>query len=120
MMERLANGSGISAPDDQLFVPTFIDDIAGAVDVLLEKQASGIYHIVGSTPISPFGAAKEIAAVFGFDAKLVTPTTFTSYFAGRAPVPQKAVLSGEKAKKLGIVMHGFADGLREVQKQEKV
>ena len=35
MLERLLAGTEVIAPADQLFVPTFIDDIAFAVDALL-------------------------------------------------------------------------------------
>jgi dTDP-4-dehydrorhamnose reductase len=117
MMERLQSGQTVTAPPDQLFAPTFIDDIAAALRVLVRLGANGIYHIVGN-PLSPFEAASIIAEVFGYDRTLVTKTTFADMFAGRAPVPQYAALKNDKIKALGVIMHSFDEGVREVKKQE--
>lgn len=118
MLERLRNGQDITAPTDQLFVPTFIDDIAYAIDTLMTREASGIYHVVGSQALSPFDAAQTVARVYGCNASLVKPTTFSAYFTGRAPVPQYAVLKIDKLQSLGVVMHGFDDGLQQVKTAE--
>jgi dTDP-4-dehydrorhamnose reductase len=117
MLERMRDGQQVAAPEDQLFAPTFIDDIAAALSVLVRLGASGIYHVVGS-PLSPFEAAKIIAEVFGCDAKLVQKTTFAEMFADRAPVPQYAALKNDKIKALGVEMHSFREGVAEVKKQE--
>jgi len=120
MIERLGIGGEIVAPDDQLFVPTFIDDIALAIDKLVTGNAYGIFHVAGSEPLSPYAAAKTVAKVYGLDESLVKPTSFASYFAGRAPVPQKAVLRIDKIRALGVDMHSFSDGVIEVKRQEAV
>lgn len=119
MMERLESDQLVTAPTDQLFVPTFIDDIAAAIDKLITADASGIYHVVGSSAISPFNAARAIARIFNLDETLIKPATFASYFTGRAPVPQYAVLTNDKIAKLGISMRSFHEGLTEVKRQER-
>lgn len=118
MIERLETGGEIVAPDDQLFVPTFIDDIAHAIETLVTRNSSGIFHVTGSQSLSPFEAALTVAKAYGLNEALVKSTTFASYFSGRAPVPQKAVLSGDKLRALGVVMHGFTDGVEETRRQE--
>lgn len=118
MLERMQSGGDIVAPTDQLFVPTFIDDIAVAIDKLLSTEASGIYHVVGSQAISPFDAAKSIARTYGCDDALVKPTTFADYFMGKAPIPQYAVLANDKVTSLGVVMRGFDEGIRAVKSLE--
>lgn len=118
MLERLMSGQEIAAPTDQLFVPTFIDDIASAVDALISANARGIYHVVGSQAISPFDAAGTIARVYGYPETLIKPTTFSQYFAGRAPAPQYAVLANEKIRALGVTMLGFDDGMTRVKQLE--
>jgi len=117
MLERLQEGQTVTAPDDQIFTPTFIDDIASALRALVSLGASGIYHVVGSS-LSPFDAAAIIAEVFGCDMSLVQKTTFAEMFAGRAPVPQYAVLKNDKIQSLGVKMHTFEQGIAEVKKQE--
>jgi len=118
MLERLTNGQEIVAPTDQLFVPTFVDDIARSIDALISAHANGIYHVVGSQAISPFDAARTVAHIFGQREDLVKETSFAAYFSGRAPVPQYAVLTNDKIQSLGVVMRGFRDGVAEVKKQE--
>lgn len=107
----LKQGQSIQAPIDQLFVPTFIDDIAGAIEVLINNNASGIYHVVGSQALSPYDAAKKIAAAYDLDASKVRETSFEEFFRGRAPRPKRAVLKSDKIDKLGITMHSFDEGL---------
>jgi len=119
IMERLQSGQDVLAATDQLFVPTFIDDIAYAVRVLITVSASGIYHVVGSTALSPYAAAREIAEVFQLDTSHVKSTTFRTMFADRAPVPQYAGLKNDKISSLGVSMRTFEDGLKEAQKQEQ-
>lgn len=112
IVETLENRQSVLAATDQVFVPTFIDDVALALEKLIEKNASGIYHVVGSQALSPYEAAVRIAEVFGFDSSLVGKTTFREYFEGRAPRPQRAVLKNDKIAKFGIEMHSFDEGLK--------
>jgi dTDP-4-dehydrorhamnose reductase len=119
MLESMQTGQTVKAPSDQIFTPTFIDDIAAALRVLVRLGASGIYHVVGS-PISPYKAAGVIAKIFGYDKALVQKTSFAAMFAGRAPVPQYAALKNDKIKSLGVGMHAFDDGMREIKKQESL
>lgn len=119
ILERLRNGQEVTSPTDQLFVPTFIDDIATAIRALVGARASGIYHVTPSAGISPFDASLAIAKTYGCDMNLVKPTTFQEFFAGRAPVPRFAVLSNDKIVKLGVSMHEFASGIAEMHRQEQ-
>ena len=118
MMERLESGQSVTGASDQLFVPTFIDDIAEALKVLIKTNASGIYHVVCAPALSPYEAGLVIADIFGYDKNLVQKGTFAQMFAGRAPIPQYAALKNDKITSLGIHMHSFAEGLEEVKKQE--
>ncbi len=116
--EKLTTGEHIASPSDQLFIPTFIDDIARALKILMEQNASGVYHVVGSNALSPYDAARKIARAYGLDETLVTATTFSAYFAGKAPRPLQAVLKNDKITKLGVKMKTFEEGLEEIKKQQ--
>ncbi|MCL4529231.1 MAG: NAD(P)-dependent oxidoreductase [Chloroflexi bacterium] len=118
ILERLTSGQDVTAPADQLFVPTFVDDVAAALRTLVSVNASGIYHVTSGSVISPFEASKIIAQTYGCDTGLVRPTTFAAYFEGRAPIPQYAVLLNNKITKLGVSMHDFRGGIKEVYDQE--
>ena len=120
MLERLQTGQLITAPSDQVFAPTFIDDIVCAIEVLIPLDAHGVFHIVGSNPLSPFDAAMEIAHIYGLDTQFVKKTTFADMFRDRAPVPQYAALSNAKVTALGVTMRSFSEGVSEMKRQEDV
>jgi dTDP-4-dehydrorhamnose reductase len=120
ILERLESRQTVIAPTDQLFTPTFVDDIAYALRALIQADTSGIYHVVGSSGLSPFDGATLIAQIFGYDTALVKSSTFKEMFASRAPAPQYAFLKNDKIRRLGISMRTFAEGLTEVKKQESV
>ena len=115
IIDRLVHRQTVTAAQDQILIPTFIDDIAVALQKLIEHDASGVYHVVGNQALSPFDVAQKIASVFGFDSGLVVPTTFDKYFEGRAPRPFHANLKNAKITKLGVVMHSFDEVLPRVK-----
>lgn len=118
MLEQLRSGQRITGATDQLFVPTFIDDIAHALPKLMSINAIGIYHVVSSPALSPYEAGLAIADVWRYDTNLVQKTTFATMLAGRAPAPQYAALKNDKITSLGVIMHSFIEGIKEVEKQE--
>lgn len=115
----LSQGKRVLSPNDQLFVPTFIDDIAHALVSLVRFDAAGIFHVVGSLALTPYDAAQTIAKTFGYDPALVVPTTFKEYFRGRASRPFRAVLKNDKISEFGIHMSTFHEGLKIVKEQER-
>jgi dTDP-4-dehydrorhamnose reductase len=118
MMDRMREGQSVAAPTDQLFTPTFIDDLAFAIDKLIAVGGSGVVHAGGSAAISPYDAALEIAKIFKYDEKLVGKSTFAEYSKNRAPYPQYAALKNNTLEAMGVVMRGFGEGLAEVARQE--
>ncbi len=117
ILSRLREQKTITAITDHIITPTFIDDIANAMDILIQKKAMGIYHVVGSQYISPYDAAIRIARMFDFDESLVQKTTRNMYFLGRAPRPFNLSLSNATIQKLGITMKTFEEGLEIVKFQ---
>jgi dTDP-4-dehydrorhamnose reductase len=115
IMQRLVDGLPVSAPDNQLFLPTFVDDIARAIDALVKSDAQGIYHVVGSGGLSPYAVAQKIATVVGVDPSVVGKTTFEEFFKNRAPRPQFANLSNKKVSALGVHMSTFDEGIATIK-----
>lgn len=109
--DELRHGESIKTPTDQLFVPTFIPDIATAIGHLVHKNAHGIYHVVGDEAFSPYEAALEVARIIGASDTLIQKTQFALYFDKRAPRPFHVVLSNDKIKKLGLNVTSFRHGL---------
>jgi dTDP-4-dehydrorhamnose reductase len=118
MKNRLSSNQPIAGVTDHIFCPTFIDDFAHALDVLIQHEATGIYHTVGAQPLSPYDVAREIADVFNLDKNLISKTTREKYFQGKAPRPFRLVLKNDKIKALGVKMKTFSEGLQEIKSQK--
>lgn len=102
---------------DHIMCPTFIDDIAGALNVLIKREETGIFHMVGGQSVTPYDAALIIAKNFGFDTSLMNKTTRENYFKDRAKRSFKLALKNDKIEKLGVKMRGFEEGILEIKKQ---
>lgn len=113
----LKEHKAVTSPTDQIFVPTFIDDIAQALKALIELKSSGVYHVVGSQALSPYEAAVKVAKTFSLETSLIKETTFLKYFKGRAPRPFHLKTINDKISKLGIKMSTFDQGLEIIKNQ---
>lgn len=115
VMGRLAQNQPITAVTDHIMTPTFVDDIAFAIDAILSNDATGIYHVVGSQSLSPYDAFTMMADQFGYDKSLISKTTRGEYFKGKAPRPFNLSLNNAKIEKLGVTMRSFEEGLSELR-----
>lgn len=78
-LERLQSNQEIKAISDSDISPTFVDDIAGALKILINKRAQGIYQCVSSTATTPYKFAKLIAQIFRLDGSLIKEISFNEY-----------------------------------------
>jgi dTDP-4-dehydrorhamnose reductase len=117
ILGRLQEGKSIMAVTDHIFTPTFIDDIASALDVLIDSNSRGVFHAVGSQRLTPFDAANLIADTFSLDKSKISRTTRSEFFNNRAPRPFQLALRNDKIIKLGARMRTFKEGLDEILKQ---
>lgn len=116
-LQKLEAGERVKAVEDWLITPTFIDDIAPALDALIQQNVAGIFHVVGSSSHTPFEMAQMIAETFQLAKSLIEPIKLKELFAGKAPRPWRLVMRNDKIRELGMKMSTFADGLEEMKKQ---
>ena len=114
ILGRLQSGQKVAGVTDHLMTPLFLDDMAGALDVLIGEEQTGIFHVVGSDFISPYDACLQIAETFNLDKSLISQTTRAEFFKGRALRPFNLSLNNDKISKLGIQMKTFSEGLKEL------
>jgi len=117
LIEKLGKSEKLNMVWDHIMVPTFIDDIVNALDILIRTEQMGIFHVVGSQKISPYDVALSIVHEFGFDESLISKTNRQEYFAGKAQRPFCLYLKNDKIGKLGIEMSTFDKGLIEIKNQ---
>jgi dTDP-4-dehydrorhamnose reductase len=121
IIAKLQKSEKLNMITDHIMTPTFIDDIANALDILIRLEQKGIFHVVGSQAITPYDGAIKIARLFGFDESLISKTTRREYFAGKAARPFCLNLKNDKIGRLGIEMSTFDKGIVEVKAQgEKI
>lgn len=65
--ESVENKREITIVDDQYRTPTYVEDLALACKISMDKNATGIFNISSSELLSIFDIAKQIAAVFNLD-----------------------------------------------------
>ncbi|OGH42632.1 MAG: hypothetical protein A3H79_03035 [Candidatus Levybacteria bacterium RIFCSPLOWO2_02_FULL_36_8b] len=117
LIDAFRNGKELKMVTDHIMSPTFIDDIAVALDILISKKQTGIFHITGNQFVSPYKAALLIAEEFELDKSLIVETTRDEYFKGKAKRPFQLALKNDKIEKLGVQMRTFKEGLSEVRRQ---
>lgn len=114
LLDRLQQGQPVNAVTDHIMTPTYLDDIALALDALIRNDSEGIYHVVGNQSVTPYDAAILIADKFNLDKTLINETTRAEFFLGRAPRPFNLRLNNDKIKKLGVHMRTLEEGLNEL------
>lgn len=109
--ESLEQGKTIQVVSDQLRTPTYVEDLAKGIALIIEKKATGIYHISGKDWLTPYDIALKTAAKFNLDAgKIVKVDASTFKQPGRRPMKTGFVI--EKARKeLGYEPITFDEGL---------
>ena len=84
---------------DQIITPTFTDDLCLALDIFISKKPTGIYHLVGSTSISPYKLAQKISQIFAIKAD-IKPGSFKEYLKkDPRPRQQYMTISNQKLTK---------------------
>lgn len=117
IIDRLQNNQTVTAIEDHIMTPTYIDDIASVLTTIIEKNATGIFHVVGSQYITPYEVGIAIAKQFQFDQTLIQKTTREAYFKNRAPRPFCLAMRSDKIQELGVNMSSFAEGLAQIKAQ---
>tara|TARA_B110000046_G_scaffold185987_1_gene231059 strand:- start:3608 stop:4507 length:900 start_codon:yes stop_codon:yes gene_type:complete len=109
--EMLSKGKEITIVDDQFRTPTYVEDLALACKISMDKRAKGIYHISSNELLSVFEIAQQIATVFHLDKSLIKAIS-TSTLNQTAPRPAKTGFDLSKTnKELGFYPKSFKEDL---------
>ncbi len=115
IVEGLKNKTLSPQFSDQIITPTFIDEIVSGVEKILGKQPQGIFHLTGSTPISPYELAQKVAEKFGFDKKLAREGSLSLFLKetpDARPYQKRLALSNQKVKNaLGVLFKDIDQAL---------
>jgi dTDP-4-dehydrorhamnose reductase len=110
--KALTKGEKLSIYDDQVRTPTYVEDLAKAIVTIVEKKATGTFHISGKDIRTPYQIAIEVARHLNLDEKLITKATRAT-FTQPALRPLKTGFDISKAEKeLSYQPISFEEGLR--------
>ncbi|NML23395.1 SDR family oxidoreductase [Pseudoflavitalea sp. G-6-1-2] len=112
--ESLQEGEPIKVVSDQQRTPTYVEDLAKGIVLMIQKQATGIYHISGKDLLTPYEMAMRTADYFSLDKSLITEVT-SETFTQPAKRPARTGFDISKAvKELGYSPSSFEDGLKQM------
>jgi dTDP-4-dehydrorhamnose reductase len=110
--EKLEKGEAYNVLDDQVRTPTYVEDLARGIVTMIEKNATGIYHLSGEDILTPYQMAIKTADYLGLDPSLVKRVT-AAEFSQSAKRPLRTGFVIDKAKKdLGFQPLSFNEGLK--------
>jgi dTDP-4-dehydrorhamnose reductase len=115
---KLEKGEEYKVVNDQVRTPTYVEDLAAGIISIMEKKATGIYHIGGADILTPWQMARAVADHFGSDSSYLKEATEAN-FSQPAKRPLKTGLNIDKAKKkLGYQPISFTEGLKKTFDQK--
>ena len=89
--------------DDQHGCPTFADDLAGAIRMLVGRRLPGLFHVTNQGPTTWYGFACDVLAAAGMAPERVRPITTAELDPPRpAPRPANSVLDNFALRQLGL------------------
>jgi dTDP-4-dehydrorhamnose reductase len=110
--EKLEQGEVYHVFDDQLRTPTYVEDLASGIISVIEKKATGIYHLSGKEVLTPYKMAVKIADYLKMDSSQLIKVT-ASEFPQPALRPLKTGFMIDKAaSELGFKPISFMEGLK--------
>lgn len=110
--EKLEKGESYNVVDDQIRTPTYVEDLAKGIVQIMQKKATGIFHLSGKDILTPYQMACKTADYLGLDKNLINRVT-AAQFTQPAKRPLKTGFIIDKAKsRLGFDPASFDEGLK--------
>jgi len=110
----LQKGETIRVVDDQVRTPTYVDDLADGIILVLEKKSKGIFHIAGKDTLTPFQIAEQTARFLKLDSTLIEKTNANNFSQAALRPPTTGFIIEKAKKELTYNPHSFTEILGEV------
>ncbi|MHB0754038.1 SDR family oxidoreductase [Polaribacter sp. M15] len=108
----LEQGKEITIVDDQFRMPTFVDDLALACKITMDKNAKGIFHISSKELLSVYEIAQQVAEVFELDQGLIKPISSTTLNQTAKRPPKTGFDLSKTNKELNFYPKSFKEDLQ--------
>ncbi|CAL2101332.1 dTDP-4-dehydrorhamnose reductase [Tenacibaculum sp. 190130A14a] len=110
--KSLEEGKELTIVDDQFRMPTYVEDLALACKLAMDKKTIGVFNVSSSQLLSVFEIAEQIAVTFSLDKNLLKPIS-SKVLSQRAKRPAKTGFDLTKTNKvLGLYPKTFKQDLQ--------
>lgn len=109
----ILKSNGLSANNNQKRQPLIIDDIESAIEILLEKNCTGIYHLGGEDNLTKYELGLMLEKIIRKES-MISPIANKDRAARR---PKDVSLDTTKAKNLGIKFSSVSEGIKMIEQQ---
>jgi dTDP-4-dehydrorhamnose reductase len=114
--ESLEQGKEIKVVSDQVRTPTYVEDLAIAIEKIIRQRATGIFHVSGKDVLTPYEMALATAAHFDLPAALIKKVD-ASVFSQPARRPLRTGFDISKAiSVLGFEPESFTSAMAKMYK----
>lgn len=110
--DKLEKGEEYSVVDDQVRTPTYVEDLAKGIVLVIEKRAKGIFHIAGKDALTPFEMAIKTADYLGLDKSHLKKVTAASFSEPAKRPPRTGFVIDKAREQLGFNPISFEEGLK--------
>lgn len=110
----LEEGKAIKVVGDQVRTPTYVEDLANGIILIIHNKTAGIFHISGKDVLTPYQMAMATAAHFNYRTDLINKVD-ASTFTQPATRPPFTGFNITKARdQLGFEPLSFEEGLKKM------
>jgi len=110
--EKLEKGEEYSVVDDQLRTPTYVEDLAKGIVSIIERKATGIFHLSGKDVLTPYQMAIKTADHLRLDSSVIKKVTAASFSQPAKRPPKTGFIIDKARKELGYEPMSFEEGLK--------
>lgn len=98
LLDKMKNKIPLTMVDDQLRMPTYVEDLASACLSSIKLKKQGLYHISSSGMMNMYELALEVAQMFNYDTNIITaiPTNKLNQPAKRPKITGFNIQKAEK------------------------
>ncbi|MBS1600529.1 MAG: SDR family oxidoreductase [Bacteroidetes bacterium] len=109
---KLEKKEKIKVVDDQVRTPTYVGDLAQGITAILEKKATGIFHISGREILTPYIMSMRTADFFSLDKNLIERVNASNFSEPAKRPPKTGFVIDKAVKELGFDPISFDEGLK--------
>jgi dTDP-4-dehydrorhamnose reductase len=108
---NLSQGKPVMGFTDVCFCPLLVNDLAVLFVNMLERNLSGLYHVVSSEALSKYDFGVRLAHRFDLDTKLINPASVVQSGLKAARSPNLSLRTDKLAGALGQLIPNISTGL---------